>query len=263
MEISLRGELTPPSNSPPSQPSIDKNVESIQGLLSQFVRLSSPAPQRPKIVRSASDSTDETLEDSIAPWSLTAREAALTEAALSPFLIHLAAARDDAESMKSCIAAATHMGFDSTTSSSPQHRNIAAGIVNSLEAGSGRSPLHMAALNGSTKCVHVLLKSGALVHLRDSLGHTALYYASTLLARSPSTFLTNETSQAARQRHEETVEVLVQAGANLSGLDLEGGFVNLAVKAACRNNDQAALRIWAKTGIRIRRQSLEDFDPEC
>ncbi|KAH9930599.1 asparaginase-domain-containing protein [Fomitopsis serialis] len=60
-------------------------------------------------------------------------------------------------------------------------RNIAigGGLVNCVEPASRRSPLHSAALNGS---------AGALVHLRDSLGHTPLYYA-------------------ARQGHEQVVEV--------------------------------------------------------
>jgi lysophospholipase len=59
------------------------------------------------------------------------------------------------------------------------------------------------------------------------------------------------TLQAARQRHESTVEVLVQAGANLGGLDFEGGFVNLAVKLASRMGDSMALRIWSKSGITV------------
>lgn len=61
---------------------------------------------------------------------------------------------------------------------SSHQRSIAGGIVNCFDPASGRSPLHVAALNGSSKCINILLKSGALVHLRDSLGHTALYYAS-------------------------------------------------------------------------------------
>jgi len=178
MVISLRGELTQPSSAAPAQPSIDQNLENIQGLLSQFVRLSRPPSLVPQIVISR-DFIDEAAQDATAPWSWTAAEAASTEAALSPFLIHLAAARDDVESIRFSIATATHMGSDATLENQ-QYRNIAAGIVNCLEVGSGRSPLHVAALNGSTKSIHILLESGALVHLRDSLGHTALYYASNI-----------------------------------------------------------------------------------
>jgi lysophospholipase len=133
--------------------------------------------QTPKIIISR-DSLDEATQDAAAPWSWTATEAASTEAVLFPFLIHLVAARDDVEGMTFCLSAAA--SNDSVTTPSAeiqQYGYIAGGIVNCLEPASGRSPLHVAALNGSTKCTNILLQSGALVHLRDSLGHTALYYA--------------------------------------------------------------------------------------
>ena len=69
-------------------------------------------------------------------------------------------------------------------------------------------------------------EAGALVHLRDSLGHTPLYYA-------------------ARQGHERVVEVLVRVGGLLSGSDVEGGFVALAVQRAA---DERIQRVWAKAG---------------
>ena len=253
MAIPLRGELTLPASSPPTQVSLDQSLEHIQGLLSQFVRLSRPsAVQTPHIIASQG-SLDDTAHDASATWTWTAAEAASTESALFPFLIHLASARDDVESLNFTIDAATNMGADSalgTTMESQQYKNIAAGIVNCLEGGSGRAPLHVAALNGSTRCALRLLESGALVHLRDALGHTALYYVRAPLILSY-LFLTLRPSQAARQRHEATVEVLVQAGANLGGLDFEGGFVNLAVKLASRMGDSMALRIWSKAGITV------------
>jgi len=73
------------------------------------------------------------------------------------------------------------------------------------------------------------LEAGALVHLRDSLGHTPLYYA-------------------ARQGHEEVVEVLVKVGGLLSGSDVEGGFVGLAVQKARLAPDDRGLRVWTKAG---------------
>ncbi|CDO77646.1 hypothetical protein BN946_scf184963.g3 [Trametes cinnabarina] len=78
----------------------------------------------------------------------------------------------------------------------------------------------------------MLLEAGALVHVRDSLGHTPLYYA-------------------ARQRHEELVDLLVRAGANLGGADVEGGFVALAVQKATHARDELALRIWKKAGADV------------
>lgn len=170
----LRGELTSPTLSPPTRPpTAAPNLPSIQGLLTQFVRLSSSssAHQIPKIT--FSPSVGEDVQDAAALWSGTASEAASTEAALLPLLMHLAAARNDVESLKFCMAtAATWEAEDIIPASIP------GGIINCLEAGSGRSPLHVAALNGNTASVIWLLRSGALVHLRDTLGHTALYYVS-------------------------------------------------------------------------------------
>ena len=167
MGIPLRGELTRSAAAAPSQPTIDQNIEKIQGLLSQFVRMSSVTPNT---TITASDRTDEAAQDAAKPWSWTAAEAVSTEVALIPFLVHLAAARDDVEGLKYCLY----------TSDSGSHgeSTITGGIANCLDPGSGRSPLHVAALNGSASCTGMLLESGGLVHLRDSLGHTALYYVS-------------------------------------------------------------------------------------
>jgi 60kDa lysophospholipase len=176
MGMPLRGELTRPSGSTPTQLTIDQNLESIQGLLSQFVRLSSSASPTPKIVVTP-DSMDEATQDAAKPWSWTAAEAASTEAALVPFLIHLAAARDDVESLKFCLSQPTD-GDQYGYGDSQRYGAVAGGVVNCLDPTSGRSPLHAAALNGSIQCASILLESGALVHLRDSLGHTPLYYVS-------------------------------------------------------------------------------------
>lgn len=130
--------------------------------------------QIPQITVSSSVSDD--AQEATASWSGTASETASTEAALLPSLMHLAAARDDVESLKFCMATAAMWEAEEITTP------ITGGVVNCLEAGSGRSPLHVAALNGNTASVTCLLKSGALVHLRDSLGHTALYYVSAFSA---------------------------------------------------------------------------------
>jgi len=227
MGMPLRGELTLPSGSAPGQTTIEQNLESIQGLLSQFVRLSSSASRTPRIVVSMGDATQAAAK----PWSWTAAEAVSTEAALVPFLIHLAAARDDVESLKFCLSPVTDSDHH-THDDSQRYGAVAGGVVNCLDPASGHSPLHVAALNGSTQCAGILLESGALVHLRDALGHTSLYYA-------------------ARQGHELVVDNLVKVGANLGGSDLDGGFAMLAVQNALRARDQNAIRIWAKAGMKI------------
>ncbi|KAK0463888.1 L-asparaginase [Desarmillaria tabescens] len=234
MGTPLRGELTRPLPAAvPSQPTIDQNFEKIQGLLSQFVRLSEqPASPVPKITLSAP--LDEASQDAAASWSWTAAEAASTEAVLFPFLIHLAAARNDTSSIRFCLdSSSPPSGYsdpDSPLVDAPQYGNIAGGLVNSLEPGSGRSPLHIAALNGHIESVNVLLHAGALVHLRDTLGHTPLYYA-------------------ARQGHRDVVGVLVQAGASLGGLD--ESFARTAARNAVRAHDRKGQEIWDAVGVNV------------
>ncbi|TFK42356.1 asparaginase-domain-containing protein [Crucibulum laeve] len=232
MGIPLRGELTRAASSAvPSQPTLDNNLDSIQHVLSRFVRLSRPSSALPQITITP-ETVDSAAQDSAAPWTWTAAEAANTEAVLFPFLVHLAAAKDDIESLSFCLGPIAEGESAAVTSSSetPKFGNIAGGIVNCLDQGSGRSPLHVAALNGNSRSVNLLLRSGALVHLRDTLGHTALYYA-------------------ARQGHEIVVDTLVQAGATLSNYD--GGFADLAIKNAFRAQDTKSLCIWENCGMKI------------
>ncbi|KAI0748667.1 L-asparaginase [Daedaleopsis nitida] len=228
----LRGELTLPESKIPaslSQPnSIDQSLDNIQGLLSQVVRLSSSSSSRaPRIVVDGPETRDEEADNATAPWSWTAAEAASTESALFPFLIHLAAARDDVDGVSFCLAAEAGRTDGSGIT-------VGGGLANCLDPASGRSPLHVAALSGATRAANMLLEAGALVHIRDALGHTPLYYA-------------------ARQGHEEVVGVLVKTGANLGGADIEGGFVALAVKKATHAPDERALRVWKKAGADITR----------
>jgi lysophospholipase len=171
----LRGELSRPSGAVVQQPSVEQNMDNIQQLLSQFVRLTHPPSVLPTI-NVTSETGQSTVSDATAPWSWTAAEVATAEAVLFPFLVHLAAARDDLEGLQLC--------FKPVDTDDPievlKFGMIPGGIVNCLEVGSGRSPLHVAALNGNTRSVELLLRCGALVHLRDTLGHTALYLVSFL-----------------------------------------------------------------------------------
>jgi len=143
-------------------------MDSVQQLLSEFVRLTRPLSVLP------SEIVDSTASDATAPWSWTAAEAATTEAVLFPYLVHLAAARDDVESLQFCCKPVVA----DNPADVLKFGMIPGGIVNCLDAGSGRSPLHVASLNGNPRSVEFLLRSGALVHLRDNLGHTALYFVS-------------------------------------------------------------------------------------
>ncbi|KAG1867150.1 asparaginase-domain-containing protein [Suillus subalutaceus] len=227
ISLPLRGELTPPVPSLPAAPSSDDVNTDLSGLLSQFVRLSSSARKTdiPQIV------IGEEAQDAAAPWSRTAAERASTEAALLPFLVHLAVARDDVEGLEFCLTSAGTTSCSGVTEGTAEVV-VPGGIANCLDPGSGRSPLHVAALNGNMRCVEKLLKSGALVHLRDELGHTALYYA-------------------ARQGHADIVDTLVSAGANLGGMENEAGYVGLAMQNAVHAGNEAMVDIWRQAGVKL------------
>ncbi|KAH9966835.1 L-asparaginase [Russula dissimulans] len=258
----LRGELTRAPRPAPAS-IIDTNLEAIGDTLAQVVRLTSSkrhsasAPV-PAIVVSDDTQQGELPDTAGAPWAWTATEATATHGALLSWLVHLAAATNDVGALEHCLSAAgadsdgAHRGED-------QHA-IAGGIVNWVNPASGRSPLHVAAINGSAQCVHALLQAGSLVHLRDSLGHTGLYYHMGRGGKSDW-----RDCQAARQGHGEIVSTLVSAGANLGGADLEG-FAPLAVKMALLREDRAALDIWEKAGIpnqdRQQRHSKDDDDDD-
>jgi len=161
MGTPLRGELTRVTTNAhttqSAQTTMDEQIEKIQGILSHIVRLSSRThsmePALPSI-------TVRSIEDSPSPWTWTAAEATSTEASLLPFVTHLAVARDDPQGLEFCL------------------RMDSVGEMVNYQDVSGRSPLHTAAINNSVRCLSMLLKKGGLVHLRDSLGHTPLYYVS-------------------------------------------------------------------------------------
>ncbi len=196
IRIPLRGELTCSSATAPSQVSTapstsgnESSLDTIHHVLSRFIRLSHLPSLIPEIIIS-SDAivTASETQDTAAPWTWTAAEASTAESVLLPFLIHLAAAKNDIENLRYCIETEKlyldQRGYNEPlgTSTAGKHGGIAGGIVNCLDPGSGRSSLHTAALNGHTPIVELLLQSGALVHLRDTLGHTALYYVRCIIS---------------------------------------------------------------------------------
>jgi lysophospholipase len=170
MTTSLRGELTRPNIITPSQP--DKNFDKIHNVLSEFVRLLPSVPQPSQITLSPDPKAlTNTSKQTAAPWTSTAGDIANTESVLLPFLIRLAASKNDIAGLKFCLDIDAH-----SDSGGSNNLNIAGGLVNCHDPSTGQTPLHVASLNGSTECADILLRSGALVHLRDALGHTALYY---------------------------------------------------------------------------------------
>ncbi|KAG9019585.1 hypothetical protein FRB90_000049 [Tulasnella sp. 427] len=244
----LRGEMTIPASLSTTSP----GLESVSEILSHVLRISSkpsrvPSPPGPSLTDAPTTSitnpppttpttTTEAAKDSAAPWALTASDAASTQSALLPFLIHLAAARDDVDGLKYCIEADDRLFNVLATGSDPispraagsggsATMTVPGGVVNCLDTATKMSPLHIAAMNGCEKAVEVLLQSGALVHQRDVLDHTPLYYA-------------------ARQGHANIVQLLMKAGALLGGSDIAMGYADLGVRRAKGLGDEHGLKVW-------------------
>lgn len=52
-------------------------------------------------------------------------------------------------------------------------------------------------------------------------------------------------------KHGSVVDLLVSAGANLGGSDVEGGFANVVIEKALRHGDEWAIQLWQKSGISL------------
>ena len=171
-------------------------LEAVTDLLSQVLRVSSaPTHGSPMPTINVTPSSIQTVHKlhssgarAISP-SFTASDSANTQSALLPLLIHLAAGRGDVEGLKYCIDLDDRL-FSAMANPSPEGASalgtsnnvtsitttVPGGVVNCLDGSTRMSPLHVAAINGYEKAVKFLLRSGALVHQRDILDHTSLYY---------------------------------------------------------------------------------------
>ncbi|KAL7411654.1 asparaginase-domain-containing protein [Mrakia frigida] len=233
---SLRGEISsPPSTNDTSSPEpAIESLERLQDLLLQASRLSEPHPSSstvtvtvplppiPSDFATLPSSTNPVHPASrtVAAWAQPSKSAAILESALLPHLLTSAVKNGDAALLSSLLDehASPKMGSPGAVST---ERNPANGI-NEV----GMSLLHVAAIHGKEAVVKVLLERGAMVHVRDLLGHTPLYYA-------------------ARQGHDETAKVLREAGAMFAGSDVEGGFVELGKRKKTEDvDDQLSGGIW-------------------
>ena len=55
-------------------------------------------------------------------------------------------------------------------------------------------------------------------------------------------------------KHGSVVDLLVRAGANLGGSDIEGGFADVVVKKALRHGDEWAIQVWQRSGISLEKK---------
>ncbi|KAG8698911.1 hypothetical protein FRC08_005630, partial [Ceratobasidium sp. 394] len=224
LSVPLRGELTLPA--PLTRPTTTA-LDSVHDLLGEILRLSQPS-----IVLGTSEPEVKADTSGTAPWSTTASHAGATELALLPFLMHLAVSRDDPASVTAAASHPRHppnaSGHSTSTPTSEQPFQFAQGASNAPLPGSLHTPLHTAALQGSVRCTRALLEVGALVHVRDALDHTCLFYA-------------------ARVRARDVVEMLVGAGAHLGETDRRVARGIVVTGAVGRDERD----VWALAGLEM------------
>ncbi len=166
----IRGELSIPNLAETAPVVQDSPALSV--LLSQLISLIAGTTSMQPIP--SNDNDDVSHIDETAAWSSTQRDSMMMEAALAPYLLSLAAAKNDSAAMKQLLAS-MHALDSAKVQGVPgmaQHQQVS-GAVNKMDPASGRNALHTAAMNGSLDCLQALLEAGALVHMRDTLGHTA------------------------------------------------------------------------------------------
>jgi 60kDa lysophospholipase len=156
MGTPLRGELTRSEGAHFAHPTMDQDLQLVQDLLGQIMRLSSQGPTRlsssysggsvssPSSELHGPEHTLTTTRAVAAAWSWTASEATSASASLLPYLIHMAVSRNDDQSLEAYLGPASATGA---------HRiAVPGGLINCLEPTSNRAPIHVAALNGSLAC---------------------------------------------------------------------------------------------------------------
>jgi lysophospholipase len=62
-------------------------------------------------------------------------------------------------------------------------------------------------------------------------------------------------------KHGSVVDLLVSAGANLGGSDIEGGFTDVVIKKALRRGDEWAIQVWQKSGIGLEKENVVGNEP--
>lgn len=129
----------------------------------------------------------------------------------------------------------------------------------------GRTPLHLAALNGDVETIKVLMKNGADIDIQDKYdGNTALHFAAnSACAEAVKTLVENGADVNIQDKYgktalilfaskyhdnRETINVLTRNGANVNTQDEEG---KTALHYAARNGNERTVKALVESGAYV------------
>lgn len=161
------------------------------------------------------------------PWPATARDADNVERALLPYLLGQAASRSGPLLAEIINSLTETLVIPTTTLLGPSPSDTAISILSEPSTPSLQTPLHLAVLAAQPINVALLLSHGASVHSRDTLCHSALFYAARLGAEG-----------------KEMVELLKKCGAHLGEVELERGDVGMEIARSYKLGKVEDLALW-------------------
>ncbi|SCV67846.1 BQ2448_5457 [Microbotryum intermedium] len=249
MGRSLRGELTVHSPAPAYSSPVPAS-DRLRTLFSRVLECSVPAmgatssPSNKSQLTLHSTADDLMPEDFDQPWPANLRDAEAAEKAILPYLLGQAAARPNAlldQLISSLDSDATSSDKDQEEARVPGAAVAASptkviALLNEPSTPILQTPLHIAVIAGQAHNVDLLLASGASVHLRDRLSHSALFYA----ARATASETTNDSNLL------RIVESLRNAGAHLGEVEIERGDVGVEIARAWKRDDGIAKKLWER-----------------
>ncbi|SCZ93091.1 BZ3500_MvSof-1268-A1-R1_Chr6-2g08455 [Microbotryum saponariae] len=249
MGHSLRGELTVQSPAPTYSSPVPAG-DRLRTLFSRVLDCSVPAkgvttsPSTKSHLTLHSTADDPLPEDLDRPWPANLRDAEAAEKAILPYLLGQAAARPNSL-LDQLISS---LDYDASSSEKDRKEVPVPGaavavsptkviaLLNEPSTPILQTPLHIAVIAGQAHNVDLLLASGASVHLRDQLSHSALFYA----ARATASETTNDSNLL------RIVESLRNAGAHLGEVEIERGDVGVEIARAWKRDDGIARKLWER-----------------
>ncbi|BGP30505.1 hypothetical protein JCM10296v2_002260 [Rhodotorula toruloides] len=229
----LRGELTPVAPVPTYSSPLDTETR-LRTLFSQLVECAPPNSRSSvsphKVVKPQLTGEDPVLPSEFtSAWPSSLADEDALKAAVLPYMLAQAASRSS-ELLQTLVTSLSvpNAALSSATTATSSHPLALPSLLNEPASVTLQTPLHLAVLALNAQNVELLLASGASVHVRDTHGHSPLFYA----AKAGGTFGLA------------IVRSLKAAGAHLSEAEVESGQVGLEIVKAEKAVDATAREVW-------------------